>query len=54
MKDEEVAYEMAQFVRDLVSDGATRRQIYDAMTRATNDVFGLGAKLPDGHIHNEG
>lgn len=53
MTDDEVLEIVEDQLRLLLHCGATRRQYYDAVTRATNKVFELGTKLPDGPIHLE-
>lgn len=40
-------------LRDLTSLGFSRAQIYDALTRGTNEYYELGSQLSEGPIHQD-
>lgn len=53
MKNEDVRDEVVALLSSLTGRGATQAQIYDALTRATHEIFKLPGSLPDYPMYGE-
>lgn len=51
--DEVVLADFISWLSQATSLGASRRQVYDALTRGTNLFYDIGSELPDGPVHKE-